>query len=459
MRRFNPLMPSKHLLAKIRFLAVIMGIVLTLATFYTINIARFAIRELRFISRNSLLSYDQKMSRYWGDNYKLMKLVRDNTHPTDVITHPPRVSPWKYSTVGNPSILQYFLYPRRLREGYRRILEQDKTITHLLVAEGWPKFVVDMRKFHHLPTQRRFLLDGPWVETGNSVEYSELSQELSVNYLSSSQKKINEHRLIKRDDRSLEYFDLSYTLNSYDYWTKTVDIPLGREIVVKARTRARRHSIGLIVEVMYNNGKLAIFSSAPNKRRYSWDLLTVPDLYQRAQNYGLLKNWDTTNMRITRIGIDTGVPREMPYLEKYGLIELEKGQSRKPDETNMGWESAPVLLMSANFYRARGQLKEAVRQYQLGKILNPENPWFYYGLGEIFKEREEYDKAVREYEKTVQLEPTLAWFQFSLGQAYQLHKRDDLAIISFKKALELDPSTGWAKEALDQLSVNEETDG
>ena len=163
-------------------------------------------------------------------------------------------------------------------------------------------------------------------------------------------------------------------------------------------------------------------------------------------------------MRITRIGIDIGVPREMPYLEKYGLIELEKGQGRETDETETAPESAPVLLMFGNFYRARGQLKEAVKQYQLGKILNPENPWFYYYSGEIFKHRDEYDKAVREYEKTVQLEPTLSWFQFSLGQAYLLNKRHDFAIISFKKALELDPSCYWAKEALDQLSVDEETD-
>jgi len=435
-----------------------MGIILILATFYTVKIARFAIGQLSFISRNPFLSYDQKMSRYWGGNYKLMKLVRENTSPTAVIMHPPRVDPWKHTTAGNQSILQYFLYPRRLRWGYRRIFEQDKTITHLLVADGWPKFVVDIRRFHHLPTRRRFLLDVPWVEPGNEADYSGPSGELLVNYLSHAQKKVDEHRLIKLNDRFLEYFDLTYTLNNYDYWTKTVDIPLRGEIMVKARTRAStRHSIGLIVEVRYNNGKLAIFSSAPNKRTYSWALLTVPDLYQRAQKYGLLKNWDTTNMRITRIGIDIGVPREMPYLEKYGLIELEKGQSRETDEIEMAPESAPVLLMLGNFYRARGQLKEAVKQYQLGKILNPENPWFYYYSGEIFKHRDEYDKAVREYEKTVQLEPTLSWFQFSLGQAYLLNKRHDFAIISFKKALELDPSCYWAKEALDQLSVNRQS--
>lgn len=459
MRLFNPFMPSKHLLTKIRFLAVIMGIILTLATFYTVKIAKFAIAQLGFILRNPFLSYDQKMSQYWGGNYRLMKLVRDNTPPTAVIMHPPRVDPWKRRAVGNQSILQYFLYPRGLRWGYRRIFEQDKTITHLLVADDWPKFVVDMRRFHHLPTQRRFLLDGPWVEPGNSAEDSEPPGELLVNYLSHAQKKVNEHRLTKRDDRPLEYFHLTYTLNNYDYWTRTVDIPLRDEITVKAQTRATsRHSIGLIVEVRYNNGKLAIFSSTPNKRTHSWDLLAVTDLYQRAQNYALLKNWDTANMRITRIGIDTGVPRQMPYLEKYGLIELEKGQDREADKTGPVPESGPILLMLGNFYRVKGQWKEAVKQYQLGKTLSPENPWFYYGLGEIFKHRGEYDKAVREYEKTVQLEPALAWFQFSLGQAYQLNKRDDLAIASFKEALELDPSCYWAKEALDQLSVDEEAD-
>ena len=45
-------------------------------------------------------------------------------------------------------------------------------------------------------------------------------------------------------------------------------------------------------------------------------------------------------MWIAKIGVDTAFPLEMPYLEKYGIIELERGQKRKGELVEV--DSAPI---------------------------------------------------------------------------------------------------------------------
>ncbi|GAH45455.1 unnamed protein product, partial [marine sediment metagenome] len=163
---------------------------------------------------------------------------------------------------------------------------------------------------------------------------SKLSQEnvkhppqLLENYISDAEKKVEHHQRIKAGNHLVEFIQLSYTFNGYDYWMKTVDLPLTERTAVKARVRSNiRHVVNLVAEVKYSNAKLAIFGSSPNGKENLWEPLIITDLYERAGGFALARGWSSKKMRITRIGINTGFPREMPYLEKYGVIELEKGQ-------------------------------------------------------------------------------------------------------------------------------------
>ena len=202
------------------------------------------------------------------------------------------------------------------------------------------------------------------------------SSPLLENYLSDSEKEVNDHRLLQFD-RPLEYLGLTYTFNNYDYWTKKVRVSLTDNISVKARVRANlRHGVNLVAEVWYSNGELAIFGSSPNRKPDSWEDLAIDDLYERARRYGASRGWNTRKMEIAKIGINPGLPLEMPYLEKYGVIELERGQKRKNEELDIKVDCAPIFLAQGNFYRAKNEIKEAIANYQLSALLNPEEPGF-----------------------------------------------------------------------------------
>jgi len=57
-------------------------------------------------------SYDQKMVYQWGNYYKFIKFVKENTPEDSVIITPPPLEVW--SRIGNTFLDKYFLYPRKL---------------------------------------------------------------------------------------------------------------------------------------------------------------------------------------------------------------------------------------------------------------------------------------------------------------------------------------------------------
>jgi len=341
--------------------------------------------------------------------------------------------------MGNGALIRYFIYPRR-RGGNGGPIQDFPYLTHVLVAwgqlnppdsrmYGWPKFPVNMRKFYYLPRKRKCFVDSLLVASSlakiSSKAYAENSGHSSgllENYISDADKEVNDHQLVMSDDRLVEYIEQTYTSSNFDYWTKTYNAPLDNGIMVKARVMANiRGSIKLVAEVRYDKGKSAIFGSAPNRERNSWESLLIDDLYQRAKSYASSMGWNAKAMRLTRIGIDTGHPLAMPYLERYGVIELERGQEGRKIDLEV--DCAPKFLSLGNFYRAKGQIEEAIAQYQLAEILEPTDPWVHYNLADMFKKKGEMGRAKAEYKRAVELAPDIAWLHFALGEVYPSWER------------------------------------
>jgi hypothetical protein len=458
---------SRRIFIRIRFLAVVVGILLWVVTDQIAKVTKYSLPLWSHILRNPTASYDQRMMSKWGTDYRFPAFVRDHTPPSAVIMYPPWVAPW--INQGNSLLLAYFLYPRRIYpEGYQKI-ETNKAITHVMVAwgkgkptdwriYGWPKFPVNSRRFFHFPRKREILLAQLSIESLSSdtnpkdlAEDLVPSSHLLENYLSDSEKEVNNHELFQFD-RPLEYVSLTYTFNNYDYWTKKVRVVLTDKIFVKARVRANlTHSVNLITEVAYGNGKLAVFESSPNREQGSWEDLSIEDLYERAKRYGVSRGWNTRKMEITKIGINPGLPLEMPYLEKYGVIELERGQKRKNGGFDIGVECAPIFVARGNFYRAKDQIREAIANYQLSALLNPDDAWVHFDLGGMYRKQGRLDKTIEEYQRAIEMEPNIAWFHFALGEVYRKENRADLALSSLKKAAQIDPSGIWLQNALGDL--------
>lgn len=458
---------SKRVFVKVRFLAVVVGVLLWVVTYQIAEIAKFSFPSWSSIVRNPTASYDQRMMSKWGTDYRLPAFVRDHTPPTALIMYPPWTQPW--INQGNSLLLAHFLYPRRIHpEDYREI-EANEAITHVMVAwgkgkpsdwrmYGWPKFPVNSRKFFHFPTEREVLIAHLVIEPLSSDTSSKSSANglvpsspLLENYLSDSEKEVNVHRLL-RFGRPLEYLSLSYTFNNYDYWAREVRVPLTDNISARAEIRANlRHSVNLIVEVAYGNDELAVFESSPNRGQGSWENLCIDDLYERAEGYGAARGWDTRKMEVTRVGINPGLPLEMPYLERYGVIELERGQEGRNGELDPKIDCAPIFLARANFHRAKNKIEEAVANYQLAEMLDPEDPWPHFNLGEMYENQGRVDKTVEEYQKAIELEPNIAWFHFALGEIYRKENKVDMALESLEKAAQIDPSGIWLQNALGDL--------
>ncbi len=452
---------------KVRFVAVVGGILLWLVTDQIVEITKYSFPSWSDILRDPAASYDQKMMSKWGTDYGFPAFVRDHTPPTAVIMYPPWVAPW--INQGNSLLLAYFLYPRRIYpEGYQKI-ETNKAITHVMVAwgkgkladwrmYGWPKFPVNSRRFFHFPRKREIFLAQLSMESFSSdtnpkdlAKNLVSSSPLLENYLSDSGKEVNNHKLLQFD-QPLEYLSLTYTFSSYDYWTKKVRMVLTKDISVKARVRANlRHSLSLIAAVAYANGKLSVFESSPNREQDSWEELAIHDLYERAKRYGASRGWNTSKMEITKIGINPGLPLEMPYLEEYGVIELERGQEEKNGQFNIIVDCAPIFLARGNFYRAKDQIREAMANYQRAEMLNPEDAWIHFNLGEMYRKQEKLDKTIEEYQRAIELEPNIAWFHFALGEVYRKENKADLALTSLKQAAQIDPSGIWLQNALGDL--------
>ena len=458
---------SRRIFLRVRFLAVVVAILLWVVTGQIVEVTKFSFPSWSYILRNPTASYDQRMMSKWGTDYRFPAFVRDHTPPTALIMYPPWVAPW--INQGNSLLLAYFLYPRRIYpEDYQKIVT-NKAITHIMVAwgkgkptdwrmYGWPKFPVKSRRFFHFPRKREVFLAQLSIESFSSDASSKdvaknlvSSSPLLENYRSEAEKEVNDHRLLQFD-RPLEYLSLTYTFNSYDYWTKKVSVALKDNISVKARVRANlRHSVNLITEVGYGDGKLAVFESSPNGEQGSWEDLAIDNLYERAKRYGASRGWNTRKMEIAKIGINPGLPLEMPYLEKYGVIELERGQKRKNEELDSEVDCAPIFLARGNFYGAKNRIKEAIANYQLSVLLNPEDAWVHFNLGEMYRKQGRLDKTVEEYQRAIELEPNIAWFHFALGEVYSKENKSNLALRSLKRAAQIDPSGIWLQNALGDL--------
>ena len=439
----------RRFLINIRFLAVVAGIALWVASHQLVGVGEYAISSLHFIIKNPHLSYDAKMRARRGGWINLAEFVRKNTPSTAVIMYPPRKVPnW-----------EYFLYPRKLLSGSRRWPAVYKSATHVLVIHGWPRFPLNTRRFLHLSPTRKILVDElsvgsslPDVDSGFPQKDVEHSFQLLENYVSDSEKIVTHHQRIKVEDRLVEFIQVNYTFNNYDYWMRAVDFPLTERTVVKTEIKSNiKHIVNLVAEIRYDNDKPAIFGSSPNKEVETWEALSLTNLYQMAKEYALARGWSVKKMRITRIGVNTGFSRQMPYLERYGVIEIEKGQPGIKENAEPKIDNAPFFFKLANYYRAKEQFEKAGRYYQLAEKLNSADAWIHSGLGDIYLKMGEYTRAVEQYRKAIQLEPDIAWSYFALGRVYQKEGKISLAKKSYEKALETDPLGIWADQALKNL--------
>ncbi len=103
-------------------------------------------------------TYDDKMRKVWGFYYDYMKFVKENTPENATIVIPPQQAPWL--SEGNVALSRYFLYPRKLLNGYYDSLPKEH-FDYVLLAYGtwrankdedygWPKVELEASEIIYL---------------------------------------------------------------------------------------------------------------------------------------------------------------------------------------------------------------------------------------------------------------------------------------------------------------------
>jgi tetratricopeptide (TPR) repeat protein len=424
-----------HLRSRIQLFFVL---ILILSQFK--RIASPGINEFRYmviqLITNPHISYEEKMKLKVGEIYfDWTKLVKEHTFINSIIMHPPQMWPWPQS--GNLEFSQYFLYPAKLvREDHQRLASKGD-ITHVLIAwgeaevkdaryYGWPKFPVLSQKIYYLPQRRQVSVRG----LDNLYEWK-----------NQAERTINSHK----DN----FLDLTYTSSEYDYWVKPVNMVLTPSTKLDTEIKSNwPDSTALIAEVSYGNFYSAVFSSSPNQKVDQWEILNIDDLYLRAYQFGRLEGWPTNQLKIISLGIDTGHPAKIPYLERWGVIEVEKGgEARK--------QSLKEALVNSQNYLSLGDIASldkdqllAAEYFEKSALLEPSNAWPHYYLAKTADLLGEKNIAELEFKKTIDLLPDLAWGYYALGEFYRGNKDLNEAIFNYQKAIDLYPEAIWARRAL-----------
>jgi len=90
---------------------------------------------------------------------------------------------------------------------------------------------------------------------------------------------------------------------------------------------------------------------------------------------------------------------------------------------------------------SKGQVDQAIAQYQKALEIQPRSALFHFNLGVAFAQKGQVDKAIEQYQKAVDLQPDYLQARNNLGDALLRTGRTDEAIAQFQEALKIWPNS------------------
>jgi len=96
----------------------------------------------------------------------------------------------------------------------------------------------------------------------------------------------------------------------------------------------------------------------------------------------------------------------------------------------------------------KGQIDEAISQYQEALRLKPDFTDVHYNLGNALNRKGQIDEAISQFQETIRLQPDYALAHNNLGNALYRKGRDDEAISQYQEAIRLKPDYSLAHNNL-----------
>jgi hypothetical protein len=152
--KFKNLLPRGNRVLGIIYPAIVLSIVYFVVVNLT-YVVNQAVNRDSYIIFHPLSSYDQKMYYQWGDFYRFMVFVRNNTPSDANIVIPPQQDPWLIGT-GNPHFVRSFLYPRNIIQETKIIPDMKVFGPNTFILISWGKEECKPAGCHGWPRQDIF---------------------------------------------------------------------------------------------------------------------------------------------------------------------------------------------------------------------------------------------------------------------------------------------------------------
>ena len=113
--------------------------------------------------------------------------------------------------------------------------------------------------------------------------------------------------------------------------------------------------------------------------------------------------------------------------------------------------SAKAHYNLGTIYKERGLFRQAIREYQIAREIEPGLPIIGYNLANVYKDNGRLDEAIAEYKNVLRINPNLPEVHYNLAIVYKRKDRVPEAIEEYRHVLELSPDHGDARNNLGNL--------
>jgi tetratricopeptide (TPR) repeat protein len=233
-------------------------------------------------------------------------------------------------------------------------------------------------------------------------------------------------------------FYSAVTVRQNFYWSRPFEF-FKKITQLSPRSFAAFNILGLLYE------EKGLYPSAEENYRESIEL--NPGYYEANVNLGRLysksgRGFEAERLFNKAIIIDKNRPESFSLL---GYLYLDRGQ---PDKAS-GYFNKSVGLRSRGSFlyhvesgiikRLRREYNQAIKEFEMAILINPENSLVFNNLGTVYKLQGNFDAAIACYQQALKFD---RWFSAAYGNLAVVYAilNDNRAEYYFNKALEISPN-------------------
>jgi tetratricopeptide (TPR) repeat protein len=164
------------------------------------------------------------------------------------------------------------------------------------------------------------------------------------------------------------------------------------------------------------------------------------------KTYFTLQQYERAAGTLAQVHGDTNINAEASYwLERTYQALGAEAYARLEDSFPDSWRTHQLRAEGSAL---RGDLDDAIKEYQVALRLRPDEAELHEALGEFYLDNHSDAEAQVELEKAVKLDPSRTKALYLLGRLYVLDREDEKAVRYLQRALQLQPNLNEASGLL-----------